>query len=66
MNTLESIQNEYGIGKDLFNRIVKAVKYDYKQNSKDVQEFMEELPQKLRIELATSIHKKMYFNIKFF
>ena len=27
---------------------------------------MEELPSKLRIELAMAIHKKMYSNIKFF
>ena len=27
---------------------------------------MEELPTKLRIELAMAIHKKMYSNIKFF
>jgi hypothetical protein len=66
MQTLESIQTEYQIDKDLFNRIVKAVKYDHRQNSKDVHEFMEELPSKLRIELAMAIHKKMYSNIKFF
>jgi biopolymer transport protein ExbB/TolQ len=66
MQTLESIQTEYQIEKDLFNRIVKAVKYDHRQNSKDVHEFMEELPSKLRIELAMAIHKKMYSNIKFF
>ncbi|TNV87316.1 hypothetical protein FGO68_gene16420 [Halteria grandinella] len=66
MQTLESIQAEYQIDKDLFNRIVKAVKYDHRQNSKDVHEFMEELPAKLRIDLAMAIHKKMYSNIKFF
>lgn len=66
MQTLESIQAEYQIDKELFNKIVKAVKYDHRQNAKDVHEFMEELPSKLRIELAMAIHKKMYSNIKFF
>ena len=66
MSTLESIQNEYNIEETLFNKIVKAVKYDHHQNSKDVHEFMEELPTKLRIELAMAIHKKMYSGIKFF
>lgn len=42
------------------------MKYDHRQNSKDVHEFMEELPAKLRIDLAMAIHKKMYSNIKFF
>lgn len=66
MSTLESIQQEYAIEKELFNRLVKAVKYDHSQHSKDVHEFMEELPTKLRIELAMAIHKKMYSNIEFF
>ena len=54
------------MNKNLFNRIVNAVRYDHTQNSKDVQQFMEELPVKLRLELANAIHKKMYSNIKFF
>jgi hypothetical protein len=33
---------------------------------KDVFNFMEELPAKLRLELAMAIHKKMYSGIKFF
>lgn len=45
---------------------MKALKYDHHQNSKDVHEFMEELPTKLRLELAMAIHKKMYSGIKFF
>lgn len=63
MTTIESIKVEYNIEEGLFNRIVKAVKYDHNQNSKDVHEFMEELPTKLRIELAMAIHKKMYSGI---
>lgn len=31
-----------------------------------MQEFMEKLPTKLRIELAMAIHQKMYSGIKFF
>ena len=66
MLTLEGIQKEYNIDEELFNKIVKAVKYDHHQNSKDVQEFMEELPSKIRIELAIAIHNKMYSSIRFF
>ena len=36
MMTLEGIQKEYNIDEELFNKIVKAVKYDHHQNSKDV------------------------------
>lgn len=36
MVTLETIKNEYNIESDLFNRIVKAVRYDHNQNSKTV------------------------------
>jgi hypothetical protein len=66
MQTLESIQREYSIEKELFNKLVKAVKYDHNSNAKDVLNFMEELPAKLRLELAMAIHKKMYSGIKFF
>lgn len=65
MTTLESIQQVYGITEELANKIVNAVKYDHHQNSKDVQVFMDDLPTKLKIELAMAIHSKMYANIKF-
>ena len=44
MVTLETIQKDYNIDDLLFKKIVKAVKYDHHQNSKDVQEFIERLP----------------------
>ena len=56
MQTLEGIQSEYNIDEGLYNKLIKAVKYDHHQNSKDVHQFMEELPTKLRIELAMAIH----------
>jgi hypothetical protein len=58
MQTLESIQSEYNIEKELFNKLVNAVKYDHNSNAKDVFNFMEELPAKLRLELTMAIHKK--------
>lgn len=42
------------------------MQYDHhQQNAKDIHEFMEDLPTKLKIELAMAIHKKMYANISF-
>jgi CRP-like cAMP-binding protein len=51
---------------DLYNRLVKTIKYDHSKKSKDVLEFMDELPHKLKLELAMEIHKRMYSNVKFF
>lgn len=50
----------------MYNRLVKTVKYDHSKKSKDVLLFMDELPHKIKLELAMEIHKKMYQTIKFF
>jgi hypothetical protein len=44
---------------------VKALKYDHSKKQKDILQFMEELPHKLKTELAMIIHRKMYANVKF-
>ena len=51
---------------DLYNRLVRTVKYDHLRKSKDVMHFIEELPHKIRVELAMEIHKKIYETINFF
>lgn len=66
MATLNDIQGEYKINDDLFNKLVKTIKYDHSKKSKDVLQFMEELPHKLKLELAMAIHKKMYASVIFF
>jgi hypothetical protein len=42
------------------------VHYDHSRKSKDFIEFLDELPHKIKIELAMKIHAQMYSNIKFF
>jgi voltage-gated potassium channel len=64
--TLNEIQSEYSITIELYNRLVKTIKYDHSKKSKDVLEFMDELPHKLKLELAMEIHKFMYSTVKFF
>lgn len=64
--TLNEIQAEYSINIDLYNRLVKTIKYDHSRKSKDVLEFMGELPHKLKLELAMEIHKRMYSTVTFF
>jgi len=66
ISTLNSIQHDYKIDANLYNRLVKTVKYDHSKKSKDVLLFMDELPHKIKIELAIEIHKKMYETIHFF
>jgi hypothetical protein len=66
MATLNEIQAEYKLENGLFLKLVKTIKYDHSKKSKDVIQFMDELPHKLKIELSMAIHKKMYANVKFF
>ena len=63
---LNEIQGEYQIDMGLFNRLAKTIRYDHSKKQKDTLQFMEELPYKLKLELAMAIHLKMYSNVKFF
>lgn len=54
------------MGHELYDELRVAIKYDHNKNYNDVKKFMEELPYKLRIELAMEIHKDIYMNIEFF
>ena len=63
---LNNIQKEYKVENDLFNKLAKTIKYDHSKSQKDTLTFMEELPHKLKLELAAAIHKKMYASISFF
>ena len=66
MATLNDIKTEYELEEDLFSKLVKTIRYDHSKKSKDVIQFMDELPHKLKLELAMVIHKKMYSTVKFF
>lgn len=66
MATLNEIQHEYKVDDDLFNRLVKTIRYDHSKKQKDVLQFMEELPHKLKLELAMFIYRKMFSTVKFF
>lgn len=50
----------------MYDKLRKAIKYDHSKNSKDIIDFMNELPHKLKIELAMEIHKEIYNGINFF
>lgn len=65
MSTLSQISSEFGLKDELFNKLVKSIKYDHSKQQKDVLQFMEELPHKLKLELAMAIHMKMYATVEF-
>ena len=54
------------MGQELFDELRKTIKYDHSKNYHDVIQFMDELPYKLKIELAMEIHKDIYRDIEFF
>jgi hypothetical protein len=63
---LNDIQIEYEIDIELFNKLAKTIKYDHTKKKRDILQFIEELPHKLKLELAMVIHLKMYATVDFF
>jgi hypothetical protein len=66
INTLNWIARDYKLDIDLFNRLAKNIRYDSQKIKKDNHIFLEELPSKLRLEMAMVIHHSMYQNVEFF
>ena len=64
--TLNQIADEYTLDINLFNKLAKTIKYDHSKKQKDTLVFMEELPHKLKLELAMVMIKRMYANVEFF
>jgi len=57
---------EYDFDIDLFNKLAKSIKYDHSKKQRDILQFIEELPHKVKLELSMQIHNKNYSNITFF
>lgn len=66
MNTLHSIHKEFKLDPDFFTELSRSVHYNHKMKQKDIIHFMEELPHKLKLELAMVIHMQLYSGVKFF
>jgi len=66
LSVLNQIHHDHKLDSELYNKLVRTVKYDHSRKSKDVINFMDELPHKIKLELAMQIHKKMYETINFF
>jgi hypothetical protein len=65
MASLQNIKVEYNLEPDLFKKLTKSVRFNHIKKSRDFYLFMEELPYKLKVELAMQIHKKIYHTIIF-
>ena len=66
MGILNDIRKEYGVGSKLYDELRQAIKFDHVRNINSTVNFINELPYRLRIELAAKIHTKIMQNIKFF
>jgi hypothetical protein len=60
------IYKEYFLPLDLYERLRKAVKYDFNKDRNDINQFVEELPHKLRLEVSLFIHENTYKRIDIF
>ena len=66
ISTLNEITTEYDLDIDLFNKLAKTIKYDHSKKQRDILQFIDELPHKIKLELAMQIHNKTYANVAFF
>ena len=65
LNILSTIKKEFNLEQEIYDKVRKVIKYDLSRNQKDKMDFLQELPNKLRIELSHIMHdsviSKMYF-----
>jgi len=54
---LNKIKKQYQISPNLFNELRVAIKYEHSRNIDGLGEFMDNLPHKLRIQMAAEIHR---------
>ena len=64
--TLNDIKSDYKIGPELYDELMKTIRYDHSKNQRDISAFMGELPYKLKVDLAMEIHKNIYCTVDFF
>lgn len=66
LSVLTSIKKEYHLDKTLYDKVRKVIKFDLTRNQRDKIQFLQELPNKLRIELSQIMHDKIIQNFNFF
>ena len=66
LQILSSIKSEFKLDQDIYDKVRKVIKYDLSRNQKDKMNFLQELPNKLRIELSKIMHDKLIEKLYFF
>ena len=63
---LNDIYKDYCLPLELFNRIEKTIGYKKQKDMANLLQFVNDLPEKLRIEVSLYIYESRYTKIKFF
>jgi hypothetical protein len=66
INMLNEIYKDYCLPLELYNRLKKSIGYQHKEDIAGLQKFINNLPQKLKIEVSLYIYESRYTKIKFF
>ena len=66
LGVLNQIRIQYDICPDLVDQLRQSIKYDQRKSQEEIYEFMDDLPYKLKTELAVEIHKDICQSIDFF
>ena len=66
LQILSSIKKEFHLDQNIYDKVRKVIKFDLSRNQKDKMMFLQELPNKLRIELSQIMHDKVIQNLYFF
>ena len=66
ISILNRIFKEYYLPLDLYERLRQAVKYDYNKDRNDINNFVSDLPHKLKLEVSLFIHEHTYKKIDCF
>lgn len=66
IEVLDSIRDTYSIGPALYEELRQSVVYESSRDVSNQVEFVEKLPNRLKIELSVKIHREIVKNIPFF
>jgi uncharacterized membrane protein (UPF0182 family) len=68
MSMLDSINKDYQLPEDLFNKMLRIIKYDHtkkKKDTKEVQDFIDEFPEKIRAQVKICMYRQTFRHITF-
>jgi hypothetical protein len=66
LGILDEINKANPLHPELYEKVRKTIKYDLGQNQRDKMQFLQELPNKLRLELSHIMHNKAMRKLNFF